>query len=188
MFSILIDTHDKKVVVVLYKDGKVIDIYEEQSVNKHSVVTLPTIRSNLAKNDVLISDIKEVLVVNGPGSFTGVRIAVTIGKTIAYLLNIPIKVIDALSIIAVNLDTNNKYVSVVDRNGAFIGTFDSNNDLMSDIIYVNKEEYSNLDNEYISDIDIDYNLVYEYLANKPVLNSHEVKPLYVKGISVLNGK
>ena len=61
MFSILIDTHDKKVVVVLFKDGKAIDVYEEQSVNKHSVVTLPSIRNILEKNNVLINDINEVL-------------------------------------------------------------------------------------------------------------------------------
>lgn len=190
MFSILIDTHDKKVVVVLFKDGKAIDVYEEQSVNKHSVVTLPSIRNILEKNNILINDINEVFVVNGPGSFTGVRIAVTIGKTIAYLLNIPIKVIDALSLIAINVKLSNKYVSIEDRNGAFVGEFDSNNNLVNDIKYVNKEEYNELSskNEYISDIEIDYNLIYDYLSNKPVLNAHEVKPFYVKGISVLNDK
>ena len=190
MYSLFIDTHDKKVVIVLFKDGKYLDKFEDISMNKHSVITMPAIRILLDKNNLLVNQISEILVVNGPGSFTGERIAVTIGKTMAYLLNLPIKTIDALSLIAVNLTGDKKFVSVPDRNGAFVGVFDSNNKLIDDIRYVGNEEYKLLtsENTYCSEIDIEYDLVYAYLEDKEALNPHEVKPLYIKGISALNGK
>ena len=47
MYSLFIDTHDKNVIVVLFKDGSVFKIKNISSNNKHSQVTLPTIRDIL---------------------------------------------------------------------------------------------------------------------------------------------
>ena len=69
-----------------------------------------------AEVNLTVNDIDKILVVTGPGSFTGERIAVTIGKTIAYCLNIPIKVIDALTIIAINTDGDKKEVNQITTN------------------------------------------------------------------------
>ena len=190
MYSLFIDTHDKNVVVIIYKDGKVFKMKNVESKNKHSEITMPIIDSLFSEAKIDVKDIGEVIVVNGPGSFTGERIAVTIGKTIAYCLNIPIKVIDSLSIIAVNVNDIMKYVSLPDKNGAFVGVFDMDNKPLEKFIYLNKSAY----NEYVSkhnvvyDIEIDYEKVYELVKKVPSINPHEAKPLYVKGISALNDK
>ena len=91
MYSLLIDTHDKLVSYVLYNDGKVVDQVQLESNMRHSEIAMPSLIEILKKNNLEIKDIKEILVVIGPGSFTGVRIGVVIAKTTAYLLNIPIK-------------------------------------------------------------------------------------------------
>ena len=98
MYSLLIDTHDKLVSYVLYNDGKVVDQVQLESNMRHSEIAMPSLIELLKKNNLEIRDIKEILVVIGPGSFTGVRIGVVIAKTTAYLLNIPIKPITSVDL------------------------------------------------------------------------------------------
>lgn len=190
MYTLFIDTHDKNVLIILYKDGKIAKKEEVVSANKHSEVTMPVIDKVLSESNVLVNNLDSIIVVNGPGSFTGERIAVTIGKTIAYCLNIPIRAVDSLTISALNIKAEKKIVSLEDRNGAYVGEFDSNNNPLSDFRYLSKtayEEYKQ-SNEVVNNVEIDYELVYEYVMKLNVLNPHEVKPLYIKGISALDGK
>ncbi|MGN1371694.1 MAG: tRNA (adenosine(37)-N6)-threonylcarbamoyltransferase complex dimerization subunit type 1 TsaB [Candidatus Coprovivens sp.] len=190
LYTLFIDTHDKNVLIILFKDGKIFNMENILTTNKHSEVTMPTIDKVLSKSNVDIKEISSIIVVNGPGSFTGERIAVTIAKTFAYCLNIPIRVIDALSILALNVDRDIKNIALEDRNGAFIGTFDKNCNIIKPLQYLSKSLYIYFkeENEVIVDVDINYEKVYDYVMNIEPLNPHEVKPLYVKGISALNGK
>lgn len=190
MYSLYIDTHDKSVLIILFKEGKILMKEEVVSSNKHSEITLPLIASILEKNNVEINDINDLIVVNGPGSFTGVRIAVTIAKTIAYCLNIPIRVVDALTVLAINDDRDKKIVSLEDRNGAFVGVFDKNNNKIEDFIYMNKTSYLEYktNNLVLVDFYIDYEKIYTFVKKFKPINPHEVRPLYVKGISALNDK
>ncbi len=190
MYTLFIDTHDKNVLIILYKDGEVLKKEEVVSANKHSEITMPVLDKVLTESNLAVNDLDNVIVVNGPGSFTGERIAVTIGKTIAYCLNIPIRVIDSLTILAINLTNNKKIVSLEDRNGAYVGEFDKDNNKLCEFKYLNKscyDEYKSF-NDVVTDVNIDYKLVYDYVMKLDNLNPHEVKPLYVKGISALNGK
>lgn len=190
MYSLYIDTHDKNVVIILFKDGKVLDMKTLSSTNKHSQITLPTIREVLDEQRLDIHDLGEIIVVNGPGSFTGERIAVTIGKTIAYALEIPIKVIDSLTVSAINVK-GDKTIAIEDKSGAYVASFDKNNRIVDDIRYLSNSVYNEYkkNNKVIVDVDIDYNKVYEYI-NKFIQSDspHNVKPLYVKGITGVNDK
>lgn len=190
MYSLFIDTHGKNVLIILFKDGKILEKKDITTMNKHSVVTMPSIKQILDDNNCDVSLLNEILVCNGPGSFTGSRIAVTIAKTMAYALNIPIKQIDALTIMAVNVDGNNKVVAIKDRNGAYVGKYNSNNELLDDLVYMSNSEYNELctNTNVVEDIKIDYEVLYSYLSKLEYTNVHEVKPIYVKGISALNDK
>ena len=46
------------------------------------------------------ADIEKIVVAKGPGSYTGVRIGVTIAKTLAWTLNIPLVGISSLEVLA----------------------------------------------------------------------------------------
>ena len=192
MYSLFIDTHDKKVIIILYKDGKIINKTVEESKNKHSEITMPILDKTLSDSGVEPNELGEIIVVNGPGSFTGERIAVTIAKTLAFTLNIPIKAIDSLSILALNVESDLKIVAIEDRNGAFVGVFDKENSVLEDFKYLNKTDYLEYKNnnkvQTEADIAIDYEKVYEFTKNLVNLNPHEVKPLYIKGISALNDR
>lgn len=191
LYTLFIDTHDKNVLIILFKDGKIFKSENLLTTNKHSEVAMPTIDKVLSDSNIDINDISNIIVVNGPGSFTGERIAVTIAKTFAYSLNIPIRVIDALTILALGVDDSlEKIVALEDRNGAFVGKFDSNYKIIGSLQYMNKSTYSDFkDNNKVNvDIDVDYEKVYEFAMTLKELNPHEVKPLYIKGISALNDK
>jgi tRNA A37 threonylcarbamoyladenosine modification protein TsaB len=154
---------------------------------KHSVVTMTSIQKLIERNKLVIKDIGEIIVVNGPGSFTGTRIAVTIGKTMAFLLGVPIKQIDSLIVKYISLDTKDeKYVVIEDKNGAYVGHFGKGKTL-DDYTYMPNSEYKvfKADHEIIDEVEIDYNKVYEYLKGVKPVNAHEVKPLYIKGIDAL---
>ena len=190
MYTLFIDTHDKNVLVILFKDGLILTKENLETKNKHSEVTMPTIDKVLKDSNVDVSELNNIIVVNGPGSFTGERIAVTIAKTIAYALSIPIRTIDALTIMATGVDSDKKIVALEDRNGAFVGTFDTNYNVIEPLQYLNKSTYVEFkaNSDVNVDVNVDYEKVYEYVMKQKELNPHEVKPLYIKGISALDGK
>ena len=61
---------------------------------------LPTVTSLLAANGLSVSDVAEVIVGRGPGSFTGVRIGVATAKGLAHGLGVPLYGVGTLDAIA----------------------------------------------------------------------------------------
>lgn len=55
-----------------------------------SVTLLGVIRDELRKQHASFDDIGSVLVFRGPGSFTGLRIGITVANTLAHGLSVPI--------------------------------------------------------------------------------------------------
>ena len=190
MYTLFIDTHDAKVTIIIFHNEHILVKKILETKNKHSEITMPTLDTALKEANIDINELNSVIVVNGPGSFTGERIAVTIAKTIAFCLNIPIRTINSLLILSLNIDSDNKCVSLEDRNGAFVATFNHNNEIIEEIKYLNKSAYQEYQQTHnvITTCDIDYEKVYNYVMKQNTLNPHEVKPLYVKGISALNDK
>lgn len=184
MYSLFIDTHSTNLVFCLFKDNKLLKCVKKDTVREHSVYALNMISSLLNDFKLSSKDLSMLLVVNGPGSFTGVRIGVTIAKTIAYSLNIPIKLISSLLVKAINVKEDIKKVSLVDRHGAYVATFDKDLNLIDDYKYVRTSTYEvlNKNNDYIDDIEIDYEKVFTYFKNIASVNPHNANPLYVKNV------
>ena len=83
MYTLYIDTHSNTICIVLFKDEKIFIKNEVKTNQNHSITTMPIIIKTLEEASITIQDINQILVVNGPGSFTGVRLGVTIAKTLA---------------------------------------------------------------------------------------------------------
>ena len=196
MYTLFLDTHSATVVVAIYKDGKTLDFTSVPSDKDQCTVTMPTIDKILKKNDLSIKNINEIIVVNGPGSFTGVRIGVTIAKTFAFVLNIPFKTITCLEVYAIsNKKGSGKLVAVKDPKGYYYAMFNQKNEIMWDYDYQTTEKFDafieskRLERMLIKDnFDYDIDEIFKYMKDIPVLNPHQVNPLYVKGISVQNDK
>lgn len=86
---LFIDTHNDLITIAL-KNKDDLFIKEQESEYSHSIYVMPMIESIFKENNLDIKDLEKVIVVNGPGSFTGIRIGISIAKTIAYALNIKI--------------------------------------------------------------------------------------------------
>lgn len=179
MYTLFIDTHLWDILIYLLNDGKV--VAKELVINKknNSEYIFPSIVK-------LIDGIKlsEIIVVNGPGSFTGVRLGVTIAKTLAYTLNIPIKTITALECMSIS---NKAYkVAFSDSNGYYVGNFDESFNLIEDYTYLKEQDFAilNSNNEYLLDYNIDVEKIYAFLKNRKSINPHQVKPIYIKKIGV----
>ncbi|MBQ3021038.1 MAG: tRNA (adenosine(37)-N6)-threonylcarbamoyltransferase complex dimerization subunit type 1 TsaB [Bacilli bacterium] len=192
MYCLFISTFDKLITIGLLKNGELIEELTQESNQNHSCFVMPMIDKIIKNNNILPSYLNEIIVVNGPGSFTGVRIGVIIAKTLAYTLNISIKTITSLEIFAVsNNSTKNKLVSISDLKGKYIGYFNKDNELINDYIYLKNSEYSEFikdkEDYLIDNTKFDLNSIYNYLKTKDNINPHLVNPIYIKGIDALNG-
>ncbi len=193
MYTLFISTFDELITIGLLKDGKLIEKNEKISNRNHSVYTVPMIEEILKNNNINTNYLNEIIVINGPGSFTGVRIGVTIAKTLAYTLDITIKALTSLEAYAVSTESKtNKLVVISDLKGKYIGYFSKDNEILTDYIYLSNKEYDNYikdKEQYIlKDNKLDLEKIYLYLKNKDSINPHLVNPIYIKGIEALNGK
>ena len=84
---LFIDTHAELITVALKNKDKLY-IKTKESEYSHSVFTMPMIEELFKENNLNVKDLKKIIAVNGPGSFTGIRIGLSIAKTMAYALSI----------------------------------------------------------------------------------------------------
>jgi tRNA threonylcarbamoyladenosine biosynthesis protein TsaB len=88
---LMLDTSTQTPVVALANvDGALVGERRWQSHHRHGEELLQRIDEVLAEAGASRTDITAVVVGTGPGSFTGLRIGLATGKTIAYALNVPI--------------------------------------------------------------------------------------------------
>ncbi|WP_313893432.1 tRNA (adenosine(37)-N6)-threonylcarbamoyltransferase complex dimerization subunit type 1 TsaB [Psychrobacillus sp.] len=121
-----IDTSHTPLAVAVMKDEQVLAEYKSGMKITHSIGTMPAIEELLKKAGVQANEIDAIAVAKGPGSYTGVRIGVTIGKTLAWTLNIPIMSVSSLEVLAGNAPFFNGVVcSIMDarRGNVFAGIY-----------------------------------------------------------------
>lgn len=186
MYTLFLDTHDSTIRIVLYKEEQPIIKKEIETEKNQSSRVMPVLIQVLEEAKIEIKNIKEIIVVNGPGSFTGVRIGVTIAKTLAFTLNIPIKVMSSLLVKSVSISHEKINIIEREKNGVFLGTFDKNNQLLEEYKYLSNKEYEAwaYKEEAIEDIALDYEKIYYFAKKIKSTNPHAVNPLYVKKIEV----
>lgn len=85
-----IDTKDKKTIrVSLKKNGKVVKSLSWEN-EYGSQVLLPIIMKLLQTTNYSLQTFKSIEVETGPGSFTGLRVGVSVANALAYSLGIPV--------------------------------------------------------------------------------------------------
>lgn len=65
-------------------------IVEQKLEKQKSQALLPLIEKILNEKKIKLQDLTEIQVNPGPGSFTGIRIGLTIANTLAFLLKVPV--------------------------------------------------------------------------------------------------
>ncbi|MBU8728250.1 MULTISPECIES: tRNA (adenosine(37)-N6)-threonylcarbamoyltransferase complex dimerization subunit type 1 TsaB [Bacillus] len=102
MTILAIDTSNHTLGIALVKDSTVIGESITYLKKNHSVRAMPTVEALMKECGVAPSELSKIVVAKGPGSYTGVRIGVTIAKTLAWTLSIPISAVSSLETLAAN--------------------------------------------------------------------------------------
>jgi len=84
--KLFIDTSNSEKIVVGFDDKR----YETSSRKEKSQMLLPFIDELLHKGNKKFKDITEIEVHTGPGSFTGLRIGVSVANALGWALGIPV--------------------------------------------------------------------------------------------------
>lgn len=100
MLILSIDTSCSTAGVSLTKDGIVISEIVINDKNTHSVKLMPAIEMVFKNVGFDVKDIDAVAVVNGPGSYTGLRIGVSAAKAISYSADVPVIGVNTLDYLA----------------------------------------------------------------------------------------
>ena len=180
MKTLFIDTHLYNIDILLFDDDKLIKEGHVVDKKQNSAFLMPTVKEVLDNESY-----DEILVVNGPGSFTGVRLGVTVAKTLAYTMEKPIKVVSYFDLMNYSSDNGHHYFGMDDSNGFFIGEYD-NHQLSREYSYVSNTDYPEFskDKKIETDVVLDYKSIIRYAKELTPVNPHGVKPIYVKLIGV----
>ncbi len=88
---LLIDTSEISSIVALgNKQGKIIDIRKNITKLKLSQTLLSEINLLLERNRVSLKGLKGIIVIQGPGSFTGLRVGTSVANSLGYGLKTPV--------------------------------------------------------------------------------------------------
>ena len=128
MLSLTLDTSNDILGLGLIKDGQVLAQMTTKVKQDHSSRLMPAIVNLLAQVDVEAKDLTEIIVAQGPGSYTGIRIGVTVAKSLAWALDIPVKGVSSLEVLAYQANYfNGKIIPFFDarRGNVFAGIYES---------------------------------------------------------------
>lgn len=177
---LFIDTHTELITIAL-KTKDNLFIKTKESEYSHSIYTMPMIEELFKENNLNVKDLDEIIVVNGPGSFTGIRIGLSIAKTIAYALNLKIHTISSLKAYLISSDINEEKMAVIEDNkGYYVCAFDKNNNTIVEETYLEENPYQYKEVDYRLDI----NKIIEYCNKLESENPHHIKANYIKKIEV----
>ncbi|MCI8394700.1 MAG: tRNA (adenosine(37)-N6)-threonylcarbamoyltransferase complex dimerization subunit type 1 TsaB [Bacilli bacterium] len=187
MKTLYIDTHSNKIAMGIFFDGVLVKIYEETPIHQNSARLAPILIAVLDSVSLSIHDVSDIIVINGPGSFTGIRLGVTMAKTLAKTLNIPIRIMSSILIKAIsNEEKGHHWFVEEEKNGYYVGEFNDLDELLGEYIYIKKVDYATFkeSRDVIENVSLNFDLIYAYSRLLPPLNPHLVNPLYVKMIEV----
>ncbi|ALF25391.1 tRNA (adenosine(37)-N6)-threonylcarbamoyltransferase complex dimerization subunit type 1 TsaB [Fusobacterium nucleatum] len=116
MLILGIDTSTKICTCSIFDSENGVIAETSLSVKKnHSNIVMPIIDNLFKISDLTINDIDKIAVAIGPGSFTGVRIALGIAKGLAMALNKPLIAINELDILeAIASGNENEIIPLID--------------------------------------------------------------------------
>ncbi|HPN31146.1 MAG TPA: tRNA (adenosine(37)-N6)-threonylcarbamoyltransferase complex dimerization subunit type 1 TsaB [bacterium] len=81
------DTSFENCIVAIIKNGSAVSYFQDNRKIRHSFKLMPLIDESLKKEKMELADFDYFAVSTGPGTFTGIRISISVAKTFAYVFN-----------------------------------------------------------------------------------------------------
>lgn len=198
MKTLYIDTSSSFLYAGILEDTKVLQEVKKEFGQDLSKEALPEIDKLFKKTKLNPKDINKIIVVNGPGSFTGIRIGITIAKTYAWALNLDIITVNSLEAMSISCEEKINHVPILDarRGYVFAAIYDKDSNIILKPQHIlleelqkelNKiDEYVVISNDEIDEFDdkSKYNpnisKIVEKVNNRKPINPHAVNPEYLK--------
>ena len=193
MYTILLDSSNTKLAVGIAKNGLVLKSTIYEAWQEQSEHMIPEINKILETFNVQREEIDDVMVAVGPGSYTGVRIAITIAKIMGYAMQIPVYPVSSLHVLKCE---NKPSICIVNARSkrSYVGVYQGKNVILPDQIMTNDEllAYINEHPDYILCGNLAYlglngqdtNTINEMISLKPFITPMEdslsLKPVYMK--------
>ena len=203
MICLFFDTSSDLLKVSLIKDDKIIFDKELHTKNDHSSYLVPTIDDAFKSNNIDFKELDEIIVGNGPGSFTGTRISIAVAKTYAFSFNIPVYMISSLEELIYDNDGYDFYVPIIEekKDNLYFSIFDKDKKRVMDDTYSSTEymykkleeldgkilliSLSNKEYEKYDTVKASINalnIMKNIEVNNEKVNPHLLKPNYIKKI------
>lgn len=165
MKTLILDSTNIDLNVGLAIDNKLVSYVSYPCWQQQSEKMIPEIDQILKNNHIDPKEINEIIVTKGPGSYTGIRIALTIAKVYAYSLKIPCYAISSLEALA-KLNVPSICLINARSNRSYIGVYNSSSNI-NDTIYTNEEvlKFINDHQDYVVCGDTNYLNIEGYKAN-----------------------
>ena len=193
MASLLLDSSNTSLSVGIEKNGVLIGFTSYEAWQRQSEYMIPEINKLMENLHVNRSDFDRIICAIGPGSYTGVRISLTIAKTMSLALSIPIYPVSSLRVLK---DFDNPSICLINArsNRSYFGVYQGDKVIVNDTIKTNDEvrEYIANHKEYSVCGDVKYlgiegkenNICEQMVTLIPHLekadNDLSVKPVYMK--------
>lgn len=145
MISLVMDTSNSYLAVGLFKDNMCLEAFQEKGSRRQSEKAIPSLKEVLDRHHIALKDVNEMIITSGPGSYTGVRVAMTIAKTFAAVSDVRIKSVSSLAAYA----GMNQALSVIDARGhkVFVGVYENGLPLIKEQV-MTLEDFTQLRAEY----------------------------------------
>ena len=203
MICLFFDTSSDLLKVSLIKDNRIIFDKELHTKNDHSSYLVPTIDEAFKSNNIDFKELDEIIVGNGPGSFTGTRISIAVAKTYAFSFNIPVYMISSLEELIYDNDGYDFYVPIIEekKDNLYFSIFDKDKKRVMDDTYSSTEymykkleeldgkilliSLSNKEYEKYDTVKASINalnIMKNIDVNNEKVNPHLLKPNYIKKI------
>lgn len=147
--SLFMDTAWKNLILVLCQDGQVVASVVKEAFKKQSETMFVELQTLLNQVNWKLADIDEVVITDGPGSYTGLRLAMTTAKLMSTQADITVKTISTLQLYA---GTAPKANVILDARGgrAYVGHIEAGQTIWMGILPM--EEVQNFLNEHPGDL------------------------------------
>lgn len=125
--------------VALFDSEKLLSFQEYHLEKSHSTLLPSIIETSLANAGITKRQLDIVAVSEGPGSYTGLRIGVSIAKGLCYALDIPLVAVNTLSSMAAGVNIYNKRKALVcpmidaRRMEVYTAVFDDENKVIEEV-------------------------------------------------------
>ena len=117
MKILAIDTSTTHSSYAVMDDNNIVGDFSINQSMSHNEILLVMVDEMLKKLNIDIEDIDLFVAVTGPGSFTGIRIGVTVVKALAMALNKPIVAVNTLEALSFGVFSDKKKIPLIDARG-----------------------------------------------------------------------